>query len=269
MFKNIYISIIILACLCAAAHAKARPSVKTQTEMLNYYYALMEYYSGYCDKIGAKELEETDILMFAGKYVLNEKDELKKQAGLKAIDAKLQIILQSIQKGTHEYRLFLSAQLGDYAQDGFQFDVINKDSCLDLTPLYDSGNGEEARSIIERGLLFGKVNRIKLFFVNAEEFKFLSYPADKKDSFLKSRTDPEGKVNKEVYAVILIEILPRDENKRLYEDIKMNIFIPGMENNYFMIARVKNIAVYGDLDMKSKIGSMGNFDLSGQTIKIR
>ena len=259
MAKKILFSFALLAWFCAAASAKPSATAKP----LNYYFGLMEYYSGYCDKIGAKELEETDILMFSGKYALNEKNEFNKQKGLEEVNLKLQKILKGIQRDTHEYKVLLQAQLGEYdtAEEGFKCEVVNNDSCIDLSPLEQSTNssGDEgnSRSIIERGLLFGKVSRIKIFFVNTEEFKMLKYPAGKKDTFLKSRTDAEGKVKKEVYAVINVEIVSKDKYKRAYDNIEKNIYVPGMENNYFMLARIKSIELYEDMELKIKLGNLG------------
>jgi hypothetical protein len=222
----------------------------------------MEYYLGYCDNIGEQELEEADIVMFAGKFILNEKDEISKQKGRQEVNTKLQKMLQDARKDTHEYRLFLRAQLGEYdhMQDGFQCDVVNNTSCIDMTPLNDAGYDQQSRSIVERGLLFGKVSKIKIFFINTADFKILKYPEDKKDALLKSRTGTDGRINREVFAVIDMEMLPKDADKRAYNEIKRNIYIPGLENNYFMLARVKNIEVYGDLDMKDKLGYEGLAD---------
>jgi hypothetical protein len=272
MVKKIFLSCIILACICAVAHTKTRVPAyvraQTQIHMLNYYYGLMEYYLGYCDKIDEQELEETDIVLFEGKYILNAKDELERQQGLKEVNVQLQKILQDMQKNTHEYRVFLRAQLGDYgnAQGGFKCDIVNNYSCLDLSPLNDAGNEGSARSIMERGMLFGKVSKIKIFFVNTEEFKILKYPADKKDTFLKSRTDAGGKVNMDVYAVVNIEILPKDEYKRMYDNIEKNIYMPGVENNYYMLARIKSIELFADMGLRNKIGNVGVFS---QTLKMQ
>jgi len=270
MFNKILLSVIIAASWCTAASAKKHTDAQPQARMLNYYYGLMEYYSGYSAAIGAKELEETDIVMFAGQYALNEKDELKKQKGLQEVNAKLQKILQGMQGDTHEYRMFLRAELGDYDhdQDGFGCEVINNYSCIDLTPLSDAGSEGEARSVIERGLLFGKVSKIKVFFINTQDFMLFKYPAEKKDAFLKSRTDPAGKVDKEVFTVVDMEILPKAQYKRVYDNIQQNVFVPGMENNYIMIARIKSIGVYDNMDMKNEIGRMGSSVVSGQTLKM-
>lgn len=259
----------LLFCSCPPAHAKA----PDPAQPLNYYYGLMEYYSGYCDKIGPKELEEADIVMFSGKYVLNEKDGAGKQRGMGEVNEKLQKILERIQAGKHEYKILLKAELGEYnsIEEGFNCDIVRDGSCIDLSPLgQQAGNsGDEAdqRSIIERGLLFGKVSKVKIFFVDTKEYKVLKYPANKKDALLRSRTDSGGNVNKEVYAVLNVEIVPKDKYKRVYDNIEKNIYVPGMENNYFMLARIESIDVYGDMEQKLKLGNIGNV-VTGQTLKI-
>jgi hypothetical protein len=266
MFKKIFLICITIAFLCTVTHAKTHSKATPagaqkppEVKMLNYYYGLMEYYLSYCEKIGAKELEETDIVMFAGKYILKEKDMQKKQNGMEVVNAKLQKILQGIQKEKHEYRVAFKANLGDYdvMHDGFKCDFVNNYSCLDLAPGNEMGDeGGETRSVIERGLLFGKVSKIKVFFINTEDFKLLKYPADKKDALLKASTDAVGKINKDVYIFIDMAILPKDTNRSNYDKVAKDIYVPGMENNYFMIALVKDIEVYGDMDLKNKLGNV-------------
>jgi len=265
MVNKAFIVFIALSVLGPPAMAKTRapgPSA-VPVRPLNYYYGLMEYYLSYCVKIGAKELEETDIVLFAGKYSFNEKDEIKKNKGLQEVSAKLQKMLQGMKGSTHEYRVFLRAELGEYdnAEEGFNCDIVNAYSCIDLTPLEKSLNspGEEAgaRSLVERGLLFGKVSRIKIFFLNSADYKFIKYPAEKKAALLKSRTGEGGAVNREIYTVIDIEILPPDKYRKAYDSIEKNVYVPGMENNYFMLARIKSIEAYGDLDLKDKLGDLG------------
>jgi hypothetical protein len=227
----------------------------------------MEYYLGYCDKMTAKELEETDIVMFAGKFILKQKDIVEKQKGMQEVNSKLQKILDGMKKGAHEYKIFLKAELGDYdvMHDGFKCDFLNRFSCIDLLPGNESADGgDEASSVIERGLLFGKVSRIKLFFINTDEFKILKYPADKIKSFMKPRTDAVGKINKDIYIVINAAILSKDMDRGNYDKVAKDIYVPGMENNYFMIGLIKAIEVYSDLDLKNKLGEVGALDAPSQ-----
>jgi hypothetical protein len=172
-----------------------------------------------------------------------------------------------MQKGAHEYKILLKVELGDYdiMHDGFKCDFLNRYNCIDLVPGSEAGrDGGQSRSVIERGLLFGKVSRIKLFFINTDDFKILKYPAEKRKSFLKPGIDAPGKTNSEVYIVINAAILPKDTNRSNYDKVAKDIYVPGMENNYFMIGLIKAIEVYSNPELSNKLGEVGSLDAPAQ-----
>jgi hypothetical protein len=257
MNKIIVVAGIILACLGVGAYAES------SAKMLDYYDGLMEYYAGYCDAIGPKEREEAYMVMYPGKYELHEKDEKKKQEDIADVDAKLKKVIPVVQKGTHEYTMVLRGEIGAYdtAKAGFSCIVARPHSFLDLAPrergTADASGENAGQSIVSRGVLFGKVSRIKLVFINADDFGVLPYPSEKAAVLLKSRTDARGNINKEIYASLTMEILPRDKCRPVWDGIMQNVYTPGIESNYFMIARIKRIEIFDDMVLQHKLGNIG------------
>ena len=247
-----------LGCLCAFT-AKAQGPGKE----LNYLNGLMEYYALYCEKIDYRELEETYILIYSGRYQQHEKDEQLKQKDLKTVALNLHTILAETKKGDHEYKTTLVAELGEYNElkNSFECKVIEKGSCLDLLPSakdsFETSGEDRVESVIARGVLFGKVSKIKLVFFNAEEFKGLQCPADRARLFLKSRTDEKGHSNKVVYAVLTIEILAKDKCERAWQVVSKYGYVPGLGNNYYMLCQVKKIEIFEDSSLKTRLGEVG------------
>lgn len=253
MLKKIAACCIVLIGLGSVARADS------PGKALTYYEGLMEYYAVYCDTVGLKELEETYMVMYPEKYELDEKDESKKQHDLDDIRSKLNKVIPAIRNGTHEYSILLRGKIGSYdtASKGITCVVVSPQGFVDLSPPERDPNGQE-QSIVSLGVLFGKVSKIKLLFINADEYGVMPYPEDKAAAFLKSRTDSHGAINKDIYAVLNIEIIPREKCRSAWDGIVRNIYTPGMEKNYFMIARIQHMDIYDDLEMQHKLGTIGN-----------
>lgn len=256
IYKIFFYEIIIIASLLS--NVLAKPAVKE----FNYYSALTEYYSQYCDKIGARELEETYILMYSGRYSRHEKDEQSKQQDFKEVGLKLRKVIEETRKGTHEYSITLISQIGEYNElkGSFECNVIAKGSCIDLLPsakdVFDSSGEDRIESVIARGVLFGKVSKIKLFFNNSEEFKNLKMPLASANKFIKSRTNDKGQVNRAVYAVLTFNILPKNKCEREWLGLAKYVYVPGMGSNYYEVAQIRSIEIFDGMDLKIRLGEL-------------
>ena len=230
---------------------------------LSYQSALAEYYSGYVSTLGDKELEEAYILLYPNDYEANEKDEAKKEEDLKKVKSTLQKTIRQAKEGTHEYALMLESRVGDYdkANRGFKCIFISSHNFMDIGPLNEeanlSGARDSAHSVIARALLFNKINKIKLFFSNTEEFNFLSFPSGKAEHLEKSWKDSSDP--REVFIVIDVVIVPGNEGKFRHklDSIMGDMPIQSEESNYFMLARIKKIEVYENFSMQKKMGDVG------------
>jgi hypothetical protein len=244
------IRITIFAIFTALSQGGVPAVGETSLNLLNYYSSLMEYYAGYCDNIGPKEFEEAYLLMYPGKYASNARDDREKKKDLRDVSAKLDKIISMVQKGAHKYDVLTRAAIGAYNEEerGYTCDIIQPGSCLDLSPV-EKGHGstlsENDQAIIGKGVLFGKIRKIKLFFLNAPDYGIMYSP--KKDINIK-----------EAYAIVHIEILPKKQCQAEWEKINRYIYVPGVENNYYMIAQIDGVELYGEPDLKNKIGSVGN-----------
>lgn len=276
MPKKIVICLIALSIYCLIQAApKTKTTVKTPPKLLNYYYALMEYYALYSDGIGASELNEAFIVMYPEKYILHGRDNTKHEEDLNEVDEKLQKILPETEKGAHEYSVLLKTAFGNYDPDkeAFTCNIVNGHSCLVLPALEGDINNasmqDNGQSIILRGIMFGKVNRINIFFVNTEKFGSFDYPPGKAEEFLKNRADSQGKTDKEVYAAINLVLLPKHNNYIQWKDVKRKIYPENLESNYLMLARIKSIEIYEDPELKHKMGSVGEVNRAFQTLKLQ
>ena len=250
----LFVSLLLVLPLLLHAEHSLRP--------LSYQSALAEYYSGYLSKIGDKELEEAYILLYPNDYEANEKDESKKTEDLKKVKGTLQKTITQAKEGTHEYSLMLEGRLGDYDKEnrGFKCVFISSHNFMDIGPLSGEANLSDAKdntnSVIAKALLFNKINKIKLFFSNTEEYNFLKYPAEKAERFNKS--DKDSSDPREVFIVIDVVILPGAEGKsrNKLNSIMKDIVIQSEESNYFMLARIKKIEVYENFSMQNKMGEV-------------
>jgi hypothetical protein len=229
---------------------------------LSYSSGLMEYYAVYRSTIDAKAVEEAYIVYAPDAFAAHEKDEAKQNEDRLSIRDKLQKAVARINEGTHTYTIFLHAELGDYdaVKEEFKCALGNRYSCIDIDPLKkgvdaESEDGKD-QTVIMRGLLFNKVNKIKMFFTNSDEFTALKCPARKAKEFLKNRTGPSGDIHRDVYVLMNIEILPgsRPESKRQLDDITKNIAPQSIESSYFMMAKIQSIEVYNDTNFQESMG---------------
>ncbi len=250
----------VAAALCGGAMAYAQSPAKT----LKYYDGLMEYYAGYCDAIGPKEWEETYMVMYPEKYVLNEKDARKRQTDIDEVRTTLKQVVSATRKGTHAYTVLLRGELGAYdsTAGGLFCRVIAPQGFVGLSPseknTVDASGSSAGQSTVALGVLFGKISTIKLLFINADEFCLLPFAADKAAALLAGRTDAIGNINKEIYAVLTIEILPRAACRRAWDGVMRNIYTPGTEKNYFIIGRIKRVDIYADPQMSQPLGRIKN-----------
>ncbi len=227
---------------------------------LSYSNALIEYYSQYSNQITERQIEESYILLFPKEYVSNGKDEIKAALDRANVRQSIAKSMQEINKGNHEYTVMLRGQLGDYdkAFKGFNCVFLSSWSCVDIGPLNKIANPapeeSEAQSIIARGVLFNKVNKIKLFFSNPENFNFLRYPEKKAKILIKNGPNPSGPY--EVVLIVDVQILKGTDKTVARKLRDVTISMRTEESNYFMAARINSIDVFGDFALVNKLGRL-------------
>ena len=267
--KNLFMKILLCAvgymCFTVLVYG-AEHSLRPMT----YQSALLEYYSAYGASINDKEIEESYILLYPRDYEANEENEAKRKQDLEKVKAVLNKSVSETNSGTHEYSLMFESQLGAYDKEsgGFACVLVSSHNFMDFGPINNgtklSGDKAQEESVIAKALLFNKVNRIKLFFSNTDQFNFLKYPADKAAQLLKNQKnagEPQG-----VFTVLNIVIMPGTDaaTRQKLNDTLKGMFVQGEESSYFMLAKIKSIEVYDNFTMQKKLG---NVEYRGHSLK--